>query len=262
MRGRALSVTETTRFSEALDRALAESIDRHSKDRARVRDLFLAMLGHDLRAPLSGIHMAAHVLERSALEATGRHQAAVRIQRALQQMDHLITDLIDFTRSRLGAGLPIAKAHCNLASLASDALDTVGSSFPERAFQGDLSGDLSIHADASRMGQLLSNLLYNAVQHGDPGSTISLRAVGTADGITLQVHNTGAPIPDEALPFLFEPMVQATKAASGPGTRSSTSMGLGLYIVKEIARGHGGSVDVESSTEAGTTFTLRLPRNV
>jgi len=121
---------------------------------------------------------------------------------------------------------------------------------------------LSIHADASRMGQLLSNLLYNAVQHGEPGSTISLRAVGTADGITLQVHNTGAAIPDEALPLLFEPMVQASKAGSGSGTRSSTSMGLGLYIVKEIARGHGGTIDVESSTEAGTTFTLHLPRNV
>ena len=100
--GRALSVTETTQFSEALDRALAQSIDRHLKDRARVRDLFLAMLGHDLRAPLSGIQMAAHVLGHPALEEAGRHQAALRIRRALQQMDHLITDLIDFTRSRLG----------------------------------------------------------------------------------------------------------------------------------------------------------------
>ena len=259
--GRALSVTETTQFSEALDQALAESIDRHLKDRAQVRDLFLAMLGHDLRAPLSGIQMAAHVLEPPALEDTGRLQAAVRIRRALQQMDHLITDLIDFTRSRLGAGLPIAKSHCDLASLANDALDAVRSSFPERAFQGDLSGDLSIHADASRMSQLLSNLLYNAVQHGDPESAISLRAVGEADGVTLQVHNMGAPIPEEAFPLLFEPIVQATKATSGRGTRSSTSMGLGLYIVKEITRGHGGTIDVESSTEAGTTFTLHLPRN-
>ena len=259
--GRALSVTETTQLSEALDQALAESIDRHLNDRARVRDLFLAMLGHDLRAPLSGIQMAAHVLGHPALEDTQRLQAALRIRRALQQMDHLITDLIDFTRSRLGAGLPIAKSRCDLASLANDALDAVRSSFPERAFQSDLSGDLSIHADASRMSQLLSNLLYNAVQHGDPESAISLRAVGEADGVTLQVHNTGAPIPEEALPLLFEPMVQASKAASGRGTRSSTSMGLGLYIVKEITRGHGGTIDVDSCTEAGTTFTLRLPRN-
>ena len=259
--GRALSVTETTQFSEALDRALAQSIDRHLKDRARVRDLFLAMLGHDLRAPLSGIQMATHVLEIPALEDTSRLKIAVRIRRALQQMNHLITDLIDFTRSRLGAGMPIAKTPCDLASLATDALDAVRSSFPEHAFQGDLSGDLSIHADASRMSQLLSNLLYNAVQHGDPGSVISLRAVGGADGVTLQVHNMGAPIPEEALLLLFEPMVQATKAASGQGTRSSTSMGLGLYIVREITRGHGGTIDVASSAEAGTTFTLYLPSN-
>ena len=110
------------------------------------------------------------------------------------------------------------------------------------------------------MGQLLSNLLYNAVQHGDPESTISLRAVGAADGVTLQVHNMGEPIPEEALPLLFEPMVQAARAASGRGTRSSTSMGLGLYIVKEITHGHGGTIDVESSIETGTTLTLRLPR--
>ena len=255
------SVAETTRFCEALDRALAESIDRHLKDRARVRDLFLAMLGHDLRAPLSGIQMSAHILDRPALEETARLRAGVRIRRSLQEMAHLITDLIDFTRSRLGAGLPISKARCDLAALANDALDAVRSSFAERRFEGDLSGDLSIDADPARMSQLLSNLLYNAIQHGDPDSTISLRAVRNADGVTVQVHNRGQPIPPESFSGLFEPMVQAAKAASARGARSSTSMGLGLYIVKEIARGHGGSIHVESSAEAGTTFTLRLPRS-
>jgi len=112
------------------------------------------------------------------------------------------------------------------------------------------------------MSQLLSNLLYNAVQHGDPASTIALRATGDVDGVMLQVHNRGASIPEEALPLLFEPLVQAAKAASAPGSRASTSMGLGLFIVKEITRGHGGRIDVESSTEGGTTFTLYLPRTV
>ncbi len=258
--GRTLAVDDANRFSEALDRALAGSIDRHLKDRARVRDLFLAMLGHDLRAPLSGIQMAAHVIDHPAADDSGRVRAAVRIRRALVQMDHLITDLIDFTRSRLGAGLPITKARCDLAALAHDALDAVRSSFPEREFQSELSGDLSIDADAARMSQLLSNLLYNAIQHGDPASTIALRAAGHADGVTLQVHNRGASIPAESLPLLFEPLVQAAKAASTPGSRASTSMGLGLFIVKEITRGHGGRIDVESSLEDGTTFTLHLPR--
>ena len=254
------SVAETSRFCEALDRALAESIDRHLKDRARVRDLFLAMLGHDLRAPLSGIQMAAHILDRPALEETARLRAGGRIRRSLEDMARLITDLIDFTRSRLGAGLPISKARCDLAALANDALDAVRASFAERRFESSLSGDLTIDADPSRMSQLLSNLLYNAVQHGDPDTTISLRAVGKADGAVVQVHNFGAPIPADSLGALFEPMVQAAKAASAGGARSSTSMGLGLYIVREIARGHGGTIDVESSADAGTTFTLRLPR--
>jgi signal transduction histidine kinase len=255
------SVAETSRFCEALDRALAESIDRHLRDRARARELFLAMLGHDLRAPLSSIQMAAHILDRPALEDTARLRAGGRIRRSLQEMAHLITDLIDFTRSRLGAGLPISKARCDLAGLANDALDTVRASFAERRFEGDLSGDLVIDADPSRMSQLLSNLLYNAVQHGDPVSTISLRAVGHADHVVVQVHNMGAPIPAESVSALFEPMVQAAKAASAGGARSNTSMGLGLYIVREIARGHGGTIDVESSGDAGTTFTLHLPRH-
>ncbi len=258
--GRTLAVDDANRFSEALDRALAGSIDRHLKDRARVRDLFLAMLGHDLRAPLSGIQMAAHVIDHPAADDAGRVRAAVRIRRALVQMDHLITDLIDFTRSRLGAGLPITKARCDLAALTHDALEAVRSSFPEREFQSELSGDLSIHADAARMSQLLSNLLYNAVQHGDPASTIALRAAGHADGVTLQVHNRGASIPEEALPLLFEPLVQAAKAASAPRIAREHEHGSGLFIVKEIARGHGGRIDVESSAEGGTTFTLYLPR--
>ena len=153
--GRTLAVDDANRFSEALDRALAGSIDRHLKDRARVRDLFLAMLGHDLRAPLSGIQMAAHVIDHPAADDAGRARAAVRIRRALVQMAHLITDLIDFTRSRLGAGMPITKARCDLAALAHDALEAVRSSFPEREFQSELSGDLSIDADAARMSQLL-----------------------------------------------------------------------------------------------------------
>jgi len=258
--GDTLSVDETTRFSEALDRALAESIERYSADRARIRDLFLAVLGHDLRDPLSGINMATHVLDRPVLDDTLRVKAAVRIKRAVRIMDHLITDLLDFTRSRLGSGLPIDKTHCDLAQVAEDALEAVRTSVPEHRFDAELSGDLTLQADPARIAQLLSNLLYNAAQHGAPATPIALRITGDADTVTVQVHNQGTPIPEDALAAVFEPLVQAAKRSGSKGARSSTSMGLGLFIVKEIVRGHGGTIGVESSKDAGTTFTFQLPR--
>jgi signal transduction histidine kinase len=258
--GDTLSVDETTRFSEALDRALAESIERYSADRARIRDLFLAVLGHDLRDPLSGINMATHVLDRPVLDDTLRVKAAVRIKRAVRVMDHLITDLLDFTRSRLGSGLPIHKTHCDLAQVAEDALEAVRTGVPEHRFDAELSGDLTLQADPARVAQLLSNLLYNAAQHGAPATPIALRIAGDADSVTVQVHNQGAPIPQEALAAVFEPLVQAAKRSGSKGARSSTSMGLGLFIAKEIVRGHGGTIGVESSKDAGTTFTFQLPR--
>ena len=254
------AVDETTRFSAALDRALAESIDQFSAERARVRDLFLAVLGHDLRDPLSGINMATHLLDRPGIDESYRVQAATRIKRAVRLMDQLITDLLDFTRSRLGSGLPIDRSPCDLRRLAEDALDSVRASFPERTFRLDLSGDLTLRADPSRIGQLLSNLLNNAVQHGAPQTAITLQLDGGADAVTLRIHNDGTPIPPEALALIFEPLVQAAKGAARKGSRSSTSMGLGLFIVKEIVRGHDGTIAVESSAESGTTFTLQLPR--
>ena len=253
-----LPAEQSSRFSEALDRALVESIERYSTDRAKERDLFLAVLGHDLRGPLSGIKMATVLFDRPDLHDKVRLPAAARIHRAVQVMERLITDLLDFTRSQLGSGLRFEKTTCDLALLAEHALDAARSSVPEHTFRAELSADLKIQADASRIEQLLSNLLHNAAQHGAPDTCITLRVHGDSDGVVLQVHNEGPPIPRQSLPFIFEPLVQASRGLHRPG-RSNTSMGLGLFIVKEIVRGHGGTIAVESSTEAGTMFTVRLP---
>ena len=257
----ALSAEHSTRFSEALDRALAASIERYSTNRARERDLFLAVLGHDLRAPLSGIKMATVLLDRPHFDDKLRLPAAARIHRAVQTMEHLITDLLDFTRSRLGSGLRFERATCDLGPLAENALDAARSDHPGHTFLGEISGDLTMRADASRIDQLLSNLLYNAAQHGAPKSCITLRIDGAPDGVTLQVHNEGTPIPRRSLPFIFEPLVQASRGNPGQAGRSNTSMGLGLFIAKEIVRGHGGTIAVESSAETGTVFTVRMPHD-
>ena len=254
------SLDEVTRFNEGMDQALAESVERYSSEMEASRDMFLAVLGHDLRGPLSGIGMSTLVLAKPGLTDAARQQAAARIKRACAEMRGLITDLLEYTRTRLGAGMPMERVDCDLGAVCEDALEAIRTGFPERQFVQTLSGDLSLQADAPRLRQALSNLLANAVQHGDMHTPITLRAAGEADAVVLQVGNAGEPIAAELLPTVFEPLVRAPNAASQSLDRSKTSLGLGLFIVREIVLGHGGTIEVQSSIETGTVFSVRLPR--
>jgi signal transduction histidine kinase len=127
-------------------------------------------------------------------------------------------------------------------------------------FDLQMSGDLRIEADVTRLQQVLSNLLSNAVQHGDRRQPISLSAHGRGDDIVLRVANAGNPIPSGSLQVIFEPLVQAPSDPSDLDERSKTSLGLGLYIVREIVRGHDGDITVQSSAKLGTEFSIQLPR--
>ncbi len=255
-----LQIEEVTRFNESMDKALAQSVQRYSSEVGASRDMFLAVLGHDLRGPLSGIDMSAMVLTKPDLSDAARQQAAARIKRASRGMKRLITDLLEYTRTRLGAGIPTERAACDLGPVCEASLEDIRAGNPEQQFVQRLSGDLSLLADAARMQQALSNLLSNAVQHGDRQSPVSLTADGDADAIVLKVSNWGEPIPSDALQAIFEPLVQAPNASAEVHERSKTSLGLGLFIVREIVLAHNGTISVSSSTEAGTVFTIRLPR--
>ena len=256
----ASSIEEITRFNEGMDKALAQSVQRYSSEVGASRDMFLAVLGHDLRGPLSGIDMSAMLLAKPGLADAARQQAAGRIKRASRDMKRLITDLLEYTRTRLGAGIPIDRAACDLGPVCEASLEDIRAGNPEQQFVQQLSGDLTLQADAGRMQQALSNLLSNAVQHGDRQSPVSLTAEGEADAVYLRVTNSGDPIPADALQVIFEPLVQAPNASSEAHERSKTSLGLGLFIVREIVLAHGGTIAVESSAESGTVFTIRLPR--
>jgi len=256
----AAAVEDVIRFNEGMDKALAESVHRYSSEVAASRDMFLAVLGHDLRGPLSGVNMSVLLLAKPDLSEAARHQAAARIKRASREMSRLITDLLEYTRTRLGAGIPICRAPCDLGPVCEAALESIRAGYPEQPFAEQLSGDLNLHADAPRLQQALSNLLSNAVQHGDRSAQVTLSAYGEADAVVLSVRNMGEPIPPDALQAIFEPLVQAPSASAQAHERSKTSLGLGLFIVREIVLGHGGTVTVESSAEAGTVFTVRLPR--
>jgi signal transduction histidine kinase len=256
----AASVEEIARFNEGMDKALAESVQRYSSEVAASRDMFLAVLGHDLRSPLSGIGMSAMVLAKPGLTDAGRQQAAARIKRAARDMNRLITDLLEYTRTRLGAGIPIDRSACDLGPVCEASLEDIRAGNPEQPFVQQLSGDLTLQADAARMQQALSNLLSNAVQHGTAQSPVTLTADGMADEVLLQVSNLGDPIPPEALQTIFEPLVQAPNASTEVHERSRTSLGLGLFIVREIVLAHGGTIAAASSAASGTVFSIRMPR--
>lgn len=252
---------ETIRFNEAIDKALADSVKSYAAHLSTSRDMFLAILGHDLRGPLASINMGAAVLGKTGLAEASRVRAVTSIKRASLAMGQLITDLLEYTRSRLGAGIPVQRADCDLGPVCEEAIEAVRTSHPEHSFKFHAMGDLQLHADARRLQQALSNLLNNAVQHGDRLAPVSVQAHGEADAVVLKICNAGNPIPAELLPSIFEPLIQAPTSGEAPSSeRSKTSLGLGLYIVREIVQGHDGTIDVESTLDEGTVFTIRLPR--
>ncbi|HEY4956434.1 MAG TPA: sensor histidine kinase [Caldimonas sp.] len=254
------AIEEIARFNEAIDQTLGESVQRYSSDVAASRDMFLAVLGHDLRSPLQGIETASALLAMPALSDSARLLTAARVRRAAKIMSHLITDLLEYTRSRLGRGIPIERSACDLRQACEEALDAARASDPEQKFVQHVSGDLQIKADCSRLRQVLSNLLSNAVQHGDKRGPVSLSARGEEDAVVLAIANSGKPISAEALRVIFEPLVQVPTTTFELSSRPRTSLGLGLFIVREIVLGHQGTIEVQSSADTGTVFTIRLPR--
>ena len=258
--GKDPAIEEIARFNEAMDQAIGESVQRYSSDVAASKDMFLAVLGHDLRSPLQSIDLTSHLLAAPGLSEAARLTMATRVKRASKVMSRLITDLLEHTGSRLVHGIPIERSECNLGQICEEALYLSRASDPEREFVLQLSGDLRFGGDRLRLLQVLSNLLNNAAQHGDRNAPVSLSACGDEEAIVLGVANFGKPIPPDALTLIFEPLVQLPTTTSDLNQRSRTSLGLGLFIVREIVLGHHGTIEVQSSADTGTVFTIRLPR--
>ncbi|MEP6691176.1 MAG: sensor histidine kinase [Gemmatimonadaceae bacterium] len=248
------------RFNEAIDQSLAESISRYTLDIDRSKEMFLAILGHDLRTPLGAVITASEfMLETGTLEDTQRMLTA-RIVRSARRMNQMVGDLLDFTRSQLGAGVPITRQPMDLGKEAQQAAEEILAAHPGSVIELDASGDLHGNWDPARLSQVLSNLLGNAVQHGSATTIISVRVWGDSTDVVLQVHNRGPAIPVSDLPGLFNPFKRLHTGDVGGTASSSLGLGLGLYIVERIVTAHGGAIGVQSSDDAGTVFTVRLPR--
>jgi signal transduction histidine kinase len=250
---------DLTRFNEAVDQALAESISRYTLDVDRSKDMFLAILGHDLRSPLGAIQMASQfMLEEGALKEPNL-TLTTRIVRNTKRMNQMVGDLLDFTRSRLGSGVPIVRAEMDLEKVVRDAVDEVSAANPESVIQLETSGDLRGNWDLGRICQVLTNLLGNAVQHGSAKTVITVSVHGEASAVVLRVHNRSPVIAASELPGIFGPFKRLRAGQSSAGSATS-SLGLGLYIAERIVTAHNGTIEVASSQDAGTAFTVRLPR--
>ena len=250
------AVYQVTRFNEAIDQALAESVAHYSEGVNKSRDTFLAVLGHDLRSPLRAVTVSAAALADPATSAPARADAVSRIQISALSMSQMVHDLLEYTRANLGAGIPLDLEDANLAQIIRGSLAEVQSGYPQRSFRVDTEDNLTVHVDAPRMQQAITNLLINAVQHGDSTSPVELVAHHVGDATVVQIKNKGDRIPASVLQAIFDPVVQLEAVQRNP--RRSASLGLGLFIAREIAQGHRGTIEAESSDEA-TTFTISIP---
>lgn len=250
---------DLTRFNETIDQAVAESVNRFSENVDRSRDLFVAILGHDLRTPISAVITGSESLIESGELSEQARTITVRTLNSAQRMNRVVADLLDFTRGKLGSGLQVTPEEIDLGNVVRGAIDESMSAHPRNVIQFSASGDLRVTGDPERLSQLLANLLMNAVQHGDGETSINVTALGEDNDVVLRVHNCGLPISPPDLRELFSPFKRLkSEKTTSPG---SNDLGLGLYIAERIVAAHGGTIDVRSSAEAGTLFTARLPRN-
>jgi signal transduction histidine kinase len=250
------SVADLRRVQGELERSADERerlIEELSRT-VRFSEMFVGVLGHDLRNPLSAISTAAtHLLRRVGDEKIAR--TVGRIVSSSDRMARMIDQLLDFTRVRLGRGLPVDPQSTDLAEVCRVALDELEDQRAGRLVQLEVSGDPVGHWDVDRLGQLVSNLLGNALRHGTAGQPVTVRVDGTGARVVLEVANSGAVRPD-ILPLIFEPF----RTTLDRKEANSRGLGLGLYISRQIALAHGGSIDVKSSEEEGTCFTVMVPR--
>jgi len=225
-----------------------------AEDRALFAEQMIGIVSHDLRNPLSAIQASSHLLGRGELTANQRRVLG-RIASATDRAQRLISDLLDFTMARVGRGLAVSTRSIDLHGLVGDCVEELALAFPGRALEHRQFGEGDCPVDADRLVQLIGNLVANAMSYGAADRPVTVTSRIEPASASVAVHNEGTPVPDEILSSMFEAMIRGSSVAN-PGR----GVGLGLYIVREIARAHGGGVEVASSAAQGTTFTAHLPR--
>jgi signal transduction histidine kinase len=240
------------RFDEAIDESVAEIVPTYLQRESQFRDRFFGMLGHDLRTPINAIHLSARALVDGGGLNEKEVKMALRILNSCQNLDRMVRDILDFTRGRFGEPMHVNRSPADLAVILPDIVDELHCANPNVVIDLAASGDLRGEWDRERLSQVISNLVTNAIQHGN-AQHVRVTAGNENNQVLIEVHNQGPVIPQDRLATIFNPLWQERHSNQG-----RAGLGLGLFICKEIVKAHGGTISATSSRDAGTIFAMRL----
>lgn len=247
---------DVVRFNEAVDQALADSVAFYNEQVQRSRNLFLGMLGHDMRTPLQAIVMSAGYLGKIVAGAAVA-QCAARLVKSAQRMQTLLDDLVDYNRVNLGLGIPVKRHPADIEELFEEEVALARAAHPDRNITLQVAGDTKGLWDGTCLRRMLDNLVSNALKYGSRHSPVRVIVNGQAKQVSVEVHNEGASLDPQALEGLFDPLKRGMHLEEPHG--DDRGLGLGLYIAREVAKAHGGEIRARSS-EGTTVFVASLAR--
>ncbi|HEX2544836.1 MAG TPA: sensor histidine kinase [Ramlibacter sp.] len=250
-------LADLTRFNEAIDQSIAESVARYTRQTRSSTELFIGILGHDIRNPLGTIMMSSEALVRSGKIT---REAITPITNAAGRIRSIIEQVVDFTRAQTDGVMPIVRTPSNLATALSRVVQETQVRHPSRTLRLETTGNFDGSWDEGRIGQLVSNLLGNALLYGAADTDVTVKMGTTEDRVWFSVHNLGPAIAAEDRDRIFQPLERGIQNQYGSDRREPTGLGLGLYICREIVHAHEGRLSLASSDADGTTFMVELPR--
>jgi signal transduction histidine kinase len=230
-----------------------EQMEQEHEQAAHSRDRLVGILGHELRTPLTAIIASAALILRQQGDDETVRSAATRIASGAERMSRMISDLLDFAQARLGGGFTVQRRPCDLGAVAQAVAEEIAAAHPDRTIALEVKGDVNGTFDADRAAQALSNLIQNAITYGSADQRIGVQVAAVNGAVEVAVESGGPAIPDAERAVLFDPFRRGSAAPPG------RALGLGLFIVQQIARAHGGDAEVESA-EGRNVFRARLQR--
>lgn len=254
----ATDLEDLTRFNEAIDQAMTESVAEYTKMINQSRDMFLGVLGHDLRNPIGAVLMTARAMTKREKADSRQGVIADQIVKAMERAASILDDLLELTRSAFGAEIPLVRTSMKMDELGTQLVEEMRTLSSGRQIGIETRGDTQGEWDRARLGQVFSNLIGNALQYSPEDGTIMVTISGQEDRVCLSVHNEGNPIPADKQKTIFQSLTRGDDSGS-PGA-GSTNLGLGLFIAHKIVAAHGGTLSVDSTQDRGTTFTAVMPK--
>jgi len=258
--GDAFDLQDMLRFNEAIDQSLTVALGHFSGMMRDSQNVFLSILGHDVRNPLGAISMGCQMILQDATLAPRHLRVAANVLRSTERVADIVSDLLDYSTSHLGGGIPVTLAEYDLSAECRALIHEMKLFHQQRSFTIDIDDGMTVIWDRARISQAISNLMANALQHGDGASPIGVSIKRAGNQIELKVRNEGVAIPPGKLRTMFDPAKSfAIKSPSERSASQTANLGLGLYITHEIVLAHAGKIWITSSLAEGSTIKATIP---